>query len=74
MFLFSGIFFPVDNLPAGVRYLSWFTPLFHAVEVIRPLVLGKVTWAAAGHLGWLAAFGLLTIRFPLVMVKNRLIK
>lgn len=74
MFLFSGIFFPVENLPAGVKFLPWLTPLYHAVEVIRPLVLGTLTRAGLWHLAWLAGFVLLTVRVPLVMVKNRLIQ
>jgi len=74
MFLFSGIFFPVESLPAGVRFLTWLTPLFHAVEVIRPLVLGEVTRSTLGHLAWLTGFVLLTIRLPLVMVRNKLIQ
>ncbi|PKM80622.1 MAG: ABC transporter permease [Firmicutes bacterium HGW-Firmicutes-14] len=74
MFLLSGIFFPVENLPAGIRFLPWLTPLYHAVEIIRPLVLGQVTGAVLVHLGWLAAFVALTLRLPLVMVKNRLVQ
>jgi len=74
MFLFAGVFFPVDNLPAGIRFLPWFTPLYHAVEVIRPLLHGKVAWSNLADLGWLAAFVILTIRIPLTMVKNRLIQ
>lgn len=74
MFLFSGIFFPIETLPEGVRLLSWLTPLYHAVEIVRPLVLGNVTWSAAGHIAWLAGFIVLTLRLPLVMVKNRLIQ
>lgn len=74
MFLFSGIFFPVESMPTGVRVLAWMTPLFHAVQVIRPLVLGEVTRSTLGHLAWLASFVLLTIRLPLIMVKNKLIQ
>ncbi len=74
MFLFSGVFFPVENLPPGIGFLPWFTPLYHAVEVIRPLVLGQVSWSMLYDLGWLAAFGALTVRLPMVMVKNRLIQ
>ncbi|MFZ5631309.1 MAG: ABC transporter permease [Bacillota bacterium] len=74
MFLFAGVFFPVENLPPGIRFLPWITPLYHAVEVIRPLVLGQVSWSILGNLAWLAVFVILTIRFPLVMVKNRLIQ
>lgn len=74
MFLFSGIFFPIENLPAGVRLIAWATPLFHGVEVIRPLVLGTATWATLNHFAFLAGFVLLTLRLPLAMVKNRLIQ
>ncbi len=74
MFLLAGIFFPVEVLPPGVRFLPWLTPVFHAVEMIRSLVLGSLTWTGLGHLGWLAAFVFLTLRLPLVMVKNRLIQ
>lgn len=74
MFLFSGVFFPVETLPEGVRFLSWFTPLYHTAEVVRPLVLGRVGTGILSHIAWLAAFILLFIRFPLAMVKNRLIK
>jgi lipooligosaccharide transport system permease protein len=37
MFLFSGIFFPLDGLPAIVEKLAFFTPLYHMVNVTRSL-------------------------------------
>lgn len=74
MFLFAGIFFPIETLPAGIRFLPWLTPLYHAVEAIRPLVLGQATEAVVGHIFWLAVVALISIRFPLVMVKNKLIR
>ena len=73
MFLFSGIFFPVESLPAGVRYLAWATPLYHTVEVVRPLILGKINTSILVHLGVLTVFAVLPLRIPLVMIKNRLI-
>jgi len=74
MFLFSGVFFPVETLPAGLDLLPWFTPLYHAVEIMRPLLHGDVSPSLLTHLGWLAAFVALTIRLPLVMVRNRLVQ
>lgn len=74
MFLFAGIFFPVDNLPPAVRFLPWLTPLYHAVEVIRPLVLGKITWSITWDLLWLILFNLLTLWIPLTRIKKRLIQ
>ncbi len=55
MFLFSGAFFPVQNLSAPLEALAQVTPLFHGVELCRMAALG--TWdasAAAVHLGYLA--------------------
>ena len=73
MFLFSGVFFPVESLPAGAAFLPWLTPLYHAVEIIRPMTLGLVDRSVVPHLVWLAVFVILTVRMPLVMVKNRLV-
>jgi lipooligosaccharide transport system permease protein len=41
MFL-SGVFFPRDQLPAPLRYVSDVLPLTNAVELVRPLFLGRL--------------------------------
>ena len=56
MFLFSGTFFPVEQLPAVVRPLAWISPLWHGTELARAAALDR--WAllpALGHLAFLAA-------------------
>lgn len=40
MFLFSGTFFPVSQLPDGIEWLAWLSPLWHGVDLSRALVLG----------------------------------
>jgi lipooligosaccharide transport system permease protein len=42
LFLFSGVFFPVSQIPEPFRTIAWFTPLFHGVELVRGLMLGTV--------------------------------
>jgi lipooligosaccharide transport system permease protein len=42
LFLFSGIFYPVDRFPAG-EAIAWWTPLYHAVRLCRGLVQGPLT-------------------------------
>lgn len=74
MFLFAGIFFPIESLPSALHFLPALTPLYHAVEIIRPLVLGQDISGIAGHLLWLALLALLTVKLPLTMVKNKLIQ
>jgi lipooligosaccharide transport system permease protein len=60
MFLFSGTFFPVTQLPAWIRPLAYVTPLWHGVALCRALSLGTADWAGAlGHIGYLAAVALL---------------
>jgi lipooligosaccharide transport system permease protein len=43
MFLFSGTFFPVTQLPAAVRPIAYATPLWHGVDLCRTLALGTAT-------------------------------
>jgi lipooligosaccharide transport system permease protein len=40
MFLFSGTFFPIDQLPAFLQAVAWLTPLYHGVALSRGLSLG----------------------------------
>jgi len=38
MFLFCGVFYPIDSLPDFVQFLAQGLPLTHAVQLIRPLL------------------------------------
>ena len=40
LFLFSGTFFPIEQLPEPVRAFAWLTPLFHGVSLTRSLAIG----------------------------------
>jgi lipooligosaccharide transport system permease protein len=42
LFLFSGTFFPIEQLPAVIQPLAWFTPLYHGVALCRALALGTI--------------------------------
>lgn len=54
LFLFSGVFFPISQLPQGVRFIAYVTPLWHGVDLCRQLTLGHVSLGAAiGHLAYL---------------------
>jgi lipooligosaccharide transport system permease protein len=56
LFLFSGTFFPLSQLPGGLRWLAYLLPLWHGVELSRSLYSGHWTaLAGLGHLGYLAA-------------------
>jgi lipooligosaccharide transport system permease protein len=56
LFLFSGTFFPVTQLPSGIRWIAYITPLWHGVALCRGLSLGRIGVAGATvHVAYLAA-------------------
>ncbi len=60
LFLFSGTFFPLTNLPESVQWVAWLTPLYHGVQLIRGSILDQLDpLAAPFHLLYLLAmFGI----------------
>ncbi len=74
MFLFSGIFFPLDRLPAWVRVLSWFNPLHHGVELMRALTLTGDAAVALGSFAWIFVFTAATIWLPLNLLRRRMVR
>jgi lipooligosaccharide transport system permease protein len=57
LFLFSGTFFPLEQLPTVVRPVAWVTPLWHGVELCRSFTTGEVDLAAGiGHIVVLTGF------------------
>lgn len=73
LFFFSGIFFPLEQLPAVFQTISWFTPLTHAVNLYRALVLGQVFWDLAWDLAWLLMFTGIFMVLCQVVMRRRLI-
>lgn len=54
MFLFSGTFFPVEQLPGWIEPVAWATPLWHGVSLCRDLAAGTAaSFATAGHVVYL---------------------
>jgi len=57
LFLFSGTFFPVSQLPAALRVVAYLTPLWHGVDLCRHLALGQATLLGSiGHVAYLLAW------------------
>ena len=55
LFLFSGTFFPLENLPGAIRWIGWISPLWHSTELGRVLSYGYAEPAAltALHVAYL---------------------
>ena len=57
MFLFSGTFFPVSQMPLAFELAAYVTPIWHGVELCRGLTLGTVELLPAlGHIVYLLAW------------------
>lgn len=67
MVMISGVFFPLDKMPHWLQMVAWCTPLYHAVNICRALVMGTLHWSLIGDLAWLlvatALFAYLPVRF-----------
>lgn len=72
MMLISGVFYPIDTLPAGMQTVVQLLPLPHAIELVRPLVTGGVVENALLHLGVLAAYAVVSYHFAVLLVRRRL--
>ncbi|MBN1361267.1 MAG: ABC transporter permease [Sedimentisphaerales bacterium] len=56
MFFFSGVVFPVSNLPVPLRAFAEIVPLTHAVRLVRAVCTGTYRLALLGDLAYIAAF------------------
>jgi lipooligosaccharide transport system permease protein len=69
MFLFSGTFYPISQLPAWGQWLAHVSPLWHGTELSRDAAIGGLSAAAVlGHVAYLliwliAGIGLARWRF-----------
>ena len=74
MFLFSGTFYPLEQMPIYLQPLGWISPLWHSVQLGRNLSYGMEL--ADGmffvHLGYLAIMGIVGMRFVYPKFKERL--
>jgi lipooligosaccharide transport system permease protein len=65
MFLFSTTFYPLSVYPNAVQWVVRFSPLYHAIELVRAFTLGTVsagTLVNAGYLLLLGTVGMLIAR------------
>ena len=67
LFLLSGTFFPISELPVWGRVIAQATPLFHGVELIRQLTIYDLEPSAVWHIAYLAT---LLIAGTIVGIRN----
>jgi len=73
MFILSGVFYPVDTLPAAMQEFVQLLPLSHAVILTRALVAGADLTQPLLHLGVLALYAVVSYYIAVVLVRRKLL-
>jgi lipooligosaccharide transport system permease protein len=57
MFLFSGTFYPLEQMPIYLQWIGWISPMWHSTQLGRFLSYGMPldTWESFMHFGFLVA-------------------
>jgi lipooligosaccharide transport system permease protein len=75
LFIFSGTFFPIDQLPAFLHPIAWLTPLWNGVSLSRGIALGGLDpMVALWNLVVLVAYCSIGLAASLVAFRRRLVQ
>lgn len=74
MFLFSGTFFPLENLPGWAQLVAHALPLTHLVELCRSLALGRISQATLWAILYLGAWSAVLFPLAIIGMRRRLIR
>lgn len=59
LFLFSATMYPIDVYPPLMPKITWVSPLFHGVELVRGLTLGILSWTMLINIAYLLVLGII---------------
>src|SRR6202051_3081055 len=71
--LLSGVFFPVEQMPAALRAAASILPLSHGIDIARPLLSGNVPDNIIFHIAVLLAYACAAYYVALVLTRRRLL-
>ena len=74
MLLFSGVYFPVEQMPPWLAHIANALPLKHAIDIARPLMLDRIPENIGVHVAVLAAYALVAFYTALALTRRRLLK
>lgn len=73
MYLFSGTYFPITQMPKWAQAVAWLLPLTHGVVSVRSLLLGELTPLLAVNIGVLLVSGVLICNWATARIQRKLI-
>jgi lipooligosaccharide transport system permease protein len=59
LFLFSATMYPIDVYPPLIQKITWISPLFHGVVLVRGLTLGVLNWTMLINIAYLSILGII---------------
>lgn len=71
LFLFSGIFFPLDRLSDILIKVAYFTPLYHLVNIMRGLAVGKFPGT---DMLWITIVAVILIPYAIRVMRKRVME
>ena len=74
MMLLSGVFYPTESLPRGLRWLAEIMPLTHSIRIARGLIDGHVVPGVVVSLLVLVGYAVVGFVLAVNLVRRRLLK
>ena len=74
MMMLSGVFFPVEQLPGVIQAIAMALPLYHGVEIVRPLLSGTLPAYLLLHIAVLAGYAAAGFYLATVLTRRRLLR
>ena len=74
MLLLSGVYFPVEQMPAWLASVANALPLKHAIDLARPLMMARIPGDIVLHIVVLVAYAVAAYYVALVLTRRRLLK
>jgi len=74
MLLFSGVFFPIEGMPPIVQQAAGLLPLTHAIEMVRPLMIGQPVEGVFMHLAVLLFYAVASLVLAGNLIERRLLR
>lgn len=73
MTMLSGVFFPIEQLPAIAQNVAQFLPLAHAIALVRPLLFGQIPHDTLFHLAALIGIAAVAFTIAVNLARKRLL-
>lgn len=74
MSLLSGTYFPLEQLPGGLRYLAYLFPLTHGVSAVRGVLNHGLTWMVGLHVLVLLLATWICMNISFYRIRRKLLK